>query len=206
MNTSIMNTVRTDLYARYAHAVGTDTIDSILETTHAEHARTAIIDEFLPVLVERDVAARLEELGAKATRRVVFVHRGNRVLADGAAAIAAKLSGGMVVATATAAHPENETDERMDMVFAERGYLLPGQPTFGRSERTLDAADVVVYLTPHENQNVAAARSLTWNAPNTEGFSWDQAREVADDIEARVYGLLRALNVPITATGHANVF
>ena len=191
---AIFNTIRTDLHNRFGHSVDTATIDALLDETYQRHLVTAVIKEFVPVLVERDVTEQLNGTGLNKRQRVIFVSRDDRSLADAAVALVNRMSHD-VVATSAATHPENFGNDALESVLAERGLARRASDRdFGpRTERVLDAADVVVYMTDREDQDVPGIRQVVWDFGGIEAATIEQARELADDLEIRVMRMLNTL-------------
>lgn len=205
MNATIFKTIRHDLHNRYGHAVDAETIDLIVDETYAAHKRTAAVSKFLPILVEREAVEKIERLYTERTvfpaarKRIVFVSRGNRALADAAAAIASRLGGDAVLAASAATHPENVHDSQLETVAAERGVDMRETAVYRGAERTLESVAAVVYLTPNETHDINALRAFVWDFKRTDGMTLEQTRELADDLGARVQSLLLNLNVPVAS-------
>lgn len=208
MNTTIFTTIRHDLHNHYAHAVDGATIDRLLRETYAAHDQTATIRDFLPILVERETREKIENLYTESSlfptprRSIVFVSRGNRALADTAAAIANRLGGPALTAYSAPTHPENVHDVQLETVAREQDLDLQGTELHRASERTLDAVDAAVYLTTDESHDINARHEFTWDFSRTDGMTPEEVRELADDLGARVQALLQGLRTPL-ATGAA---
>lgn len=189
---TIINTIRTDLHARFGHAVDTNVIDTLLDETYQRHLGTAVLDEFVPVLVEREVSEKLEAMGALKRQRIVFVARDNRTLADAAVALTRSMSFN-VVATSAPTHPENFGDTALEGVLADRGLDLQTRGNNLPAERVLEAADIVVYMTTGEERDIPGTRQIVWDFDTTATQTAEQARELADDLEARVMTMLHSV-------------
>ena len=205
MNATIFKTIRHDLHNRYGHAVDAETIDLIVDETYAAHKRTAAVEQFLPIFVEREAVEKIEALCADegvasdARKRIVFVSRGNRALADAAAAIASRLGGDAVLVASAATHPENVHDFQLETVASERGVDMRETAVYRGAERTLESVAAVVYLTPNETHDINALRAFVWDFKRTDGMTLEQTRELADDLGARVQALLLNLDVPVAS-------
>ncbi|WIM67514.1 hypothetical protein QP027_10495 [Corynebacterium breve] len=194
---TVINTIRKDLYTRFAHAIDTDVIDGVLDAALDEHNENARVKEFVPVLAARDARNELTLYAAPALH-IEFASRSNRTLARAAAAIARQLSGRRVNATVAPAHPENCLDEKIEWVMDERSLSAPAGERAER--RTLRTPDVVVYLGADEAEDRAARRAEFWNVPSADGMSVEQVRELLDDLTARIQSMLEENNIP---TAHA---
>lgn len=205
MNATIFQTIRHDLHNRYDHAVDAETIDRIFDETYAAHEQSAAVDKFLPIFVEREAVEKIERLYTESTvfptarKRIVFVSRGNRALADAAAVIASRLGGDAVLAASAATHPENVHDAEMEAVAAERDADLRGTTVYRGGERTLESVAAAVYLTPNETHDINALREFVWDFQYADGMTREQTRELADDLGARVQALLVNLGVPVAS-------
>ena len=204
MNEKAFRPVRNDLYARFGHRADSAVIDAILDDVIAEHAATARIPDFMPLLVHREAAQRIEEhvwshgsVGAP-RKRILFASRTNAARAVLAAALARRISDNAVVATVAATHPENRRDALIEWVMDERGLRADSVSHGGGRARTVAAADVVVYLDGEEPADLPGRSFIRWDVPQTDGMNVEQVRVFADDLEARVAGLLTGLDVPFS--------
>ncbi|GAB3695709.1 three-helix bundle dimerization domain-containing protein [Corynebacterium nasicanis] len=201
MNSTTFRSVRKDLYSRFGHRADSAIIDEILDTVIAEHTATARIADFLPVLVHREAAGRIEDhlwthgdVGTPRPR-ILFASRSNAARAVLAAALARRLSDNAIVATVAGAHPENREDALIEWVMDERGLTTAKFKTERR--RTLAAADVVVYLDAAEPHDLPGRSYVQWDVPATDGMGIEHIRTFADTMETRVAELLTALNIPV---------
>ena len=203
MNTTTFRTVRKDLYTRFGHRADSVVIDEILDTVIAEHTATARISDFLPVLVHREAAGRIEDHlwthGDVGTprKRILFASRTNAARAVLAAALARRVSDNAIVATVAATHPENREDALIEWVMDERGLAADGAKYKTERRRTLAAADVVVYLDAEEPHDLPGRTFVQWDVPATDGMGIEGIRTFADDMEARVVVLLTRLDIPV---------
>lgn len=202
MNSTAFRTVRKDLYTRFGHRAEAAVIDEILDAVIDEHTATARISDFLPVLVHREAAGRIEDHlwthGTVGTprRRILFASRTNAARSVLAAALARRISDNAIVATVAAAHPENREDALIEWVMDERGLAADGTSYKSERRRTLAAADVVVYLDDEEPHDLPGRTFVQWDVPSTDGMGIEHIRRFAADMEARVAGLLTALDIP----------
>lgn len=203
MNNINFRPVRKDLYTRFGHRATTTIIDAILDEVIEQHTATARVPDFLPVLVHREAAERIEEHlwthGSTGTprKRILFASRTNAPRAVLAAAIARHISDNAIVATVASTHPENREDALVEWVMDERGLAADGAKYKTERRRTLAAADVVVYFDDEEPHDLPGRTYVQWDVPATDGMEIEQIRAFADDLETRVAGLLTDLNVPV---------
>lgn len=195
---NILETIRHDLINRYGHDLAEDEINRIFDTVVAEHMHTATIEEFIPVLVERDVNARLENIflasvlrTVEKRRNIVFVNRRNRTLAEIAAAMTRRAAGRSANVAVVEAHPENSHDPVLGQVARDRELDLTGQQPQGA--RVLEAADIVVYLNDTEDQDLSGRHQLVWDLPSTNGMTAPEITETVDALERQVNVLVEEL-------------
>lgn len=190
-----LNNIRKDLYARFAYALPTTTIDQVLDNAVETHSKTAKVQDFVPVLAGRDAYAELTAYAAPALR-IEFVSRENQTMARAAAAIARQLTDRRVVASVAPAHPENSTDEMLEWVMDERGLVAPADmPAEGR---TVQAADLVIYIGENEDRDRRGRRFKVWDVERTDGMTMDEVRELVDDLTARVYAGAAFLGIEVS--------
>ncbi len=203
MNNINFRPVRKDLHTRFGHRAEATVIDAVLDEVIAEHTGTARIPDFLPVLVHREAASRIEEHlwthGTVGTprKRILFASRTNAPRAVLAAAIARRISDDAIVATVAATHPENRDDALIEWVMDERGLAADGAKYKTERRRTLAAADIVVYLDAAESHDLPGRTFVQWDVPAADGMNVAEIRVFADELEARVAGLLTDLGIPV---------
>lgn len=197
--------VRLDLYRRFGHVCDSQTIDTILEGVIAEHAGTAKILTYLPVLVFRDAAELIQDhiwvsgnIGTP-RKRIHFVSGSNPSQSIFAAAVARHLSDNGVVATAAASHPENEADLKLEWVLSERQLDAPAFRPAGGAARVLDAADIIVLMGAEDTAEFPGRRHVRWDFADSVDSSLAQVRQLGDEIELRVFDLLVEMGVPMSA-------
>jgi len=207
MNNINFRPVRKELYTRFGHRLEATVIDAILDEVIAEHAETARIPNFLPVLVHREAASRIEDHlwthGTVGTprKRILFASRTNSQRAVLAAAMARRLSDNSIVATVASTHPENRDDALIEWVMDERGLAADGAKYKTERRRTVAAADVVVYMDSEEPHDLPGRTFVQWEVPSTDGMNVEQVRVIADHIEARVAHLLATLDIATRPLG-----
>ena len=212
MNAVIFRSVRRDLHTRYGHRADAPTIDAILDEVIAGHTATARIPDFLPVLVHREAAGRIEDHlwahGDVGTprRRILFASRTNAARAVLAAALARRLSDNAIVATVAGTSPEHREDALIEWVMDEQGLTTDGPRFKTERRRTLAAADVVVYLDAEEPHDLAGRSFVQWDVPATTGMDIEGVRAFADDMETRVADLLAGLDIPLRSLPAAEKF
>lgn len=202
MNQNTFNLVRNDLYASFGHKCESAVIDTILDGVIAEHTSTARISDFLSILVARDAAEQIEDHlwmhGQVGTPRIriLFASRDSAPRAMLAAGLARELSDNAVVATVAKTHPENRQDSLVEWVIDERGLDTTARLDTV-AERTLEAADLVVYLGVDETIDLPGRSYVQWDIAATSGMNLEQVRELADDLQQRIAMLLTEHNIAV---------
>lgn len=195
-----ISTIRTDLHNRYGHELTAADIDRVFDAAVEQHLSTAALYEFVPVLAERDATERIENIVMNAPlrtvsprRKVVFVNRDNRVMAEIAAALTRTAAGNGVTVTTAATHPENAHDGRLENEARNRGIELAR--TTARGGRVLDSAAVTVYLGAGETQDMGGRHAVVWDMPATDGMTEEQISTLVSDLSEHVNVLVDELHL-----------
>lgn len=194
-----LDTLRKDLHESYGHSFSAEEIDSKLDEVIARHLKSATLDEFVPVMVERE----LSEYFGQHRVHVRFASGADRSLAAAAVALTKKHAGDALYVDAAATHPENLSDSHMAHVLGERG--LGEDPARYLDEvRTVAMPDYIVYLGRDLERDEAGKDIKIWDIePAT---TVEETRELADDLEARVLYMLGKLGIePISEGAPVNV-
>ncbi|GAB3947138.1 three-helix bundle dimerization domain-containing protein [Corynebacterium tapiri] len=196
----ILATVREDIHNRYDYALHAEQVDAVLDTVIEEHLGKAEMLDLVPVLVERDASERLEEMlldGSVHTlhraRRIVFVNRSNRIMAELAAAMTRAVAGTSALVTVAATDENVASDIKLESVARRRSLPLTFEEN--RERRALNSADVTVYLDEAEAHDMGGRREVVWNIASTENKSGAEIDALADDLQARVEELLAELGI-----------
>ncbi|WP_257159854.1 three-helix bundle dimerization domain-containing protein [Corynebacterium cystitidis] len=184
---TVINNIRKDLYSRFTYSIDTEVIDQVLDAALEEHSERAIVQDFVPVLAERDAYNELTLYAAPALH-IEFANRSNRAMARAAAALARDLTGRRVTATVAPTHPENSTDEKVEWVMDERGLNAPVDE---REHRTMRTPDLVIYLGADEAHDRAGRNASTIDVPDTDGMTVEQVRDVIDALTEKLSATLQ---------------
>ena len=160
-------TLRQDLHENYGHEYTAAEIDAKLDEVIAKHTKKAELDEFVPLLVEREVR---DYFGAHRLH-VRFAAGTNNALAQAAAELTRKHAGEALFVDTAVAHPENEAEGHLAHVMNERGM--------GEA--------------PNKYLDEAGKDIKIWDIPAADTV--EEARELADDLEARVLYMLNKLGI-----------
>lgn len=181
-------TIREDLHARFGHAHSASEINARLDWAIEKHSANASLDEFLPVLVEREVNSFFGEHRP----HVRFAAGSDHALAHAAAVLTERLAGDALFVDTATVHPENEGGTRIEHVLAERG--LGEAPSEAVAEsRMVAMPDYIIFLGAEVPRDEAGKEIKIWDLPK--GTDLESSRELADDLEARVFYMLNKLGI-----------
>lgn len=186
-NESRFETLRQDLHEAYGHAHDSKTIDAKLDEVIAKHQSKAIVDDYIAVLVEREVT----EYFGEHRYHVRFAAGLNADLVNAVIALTKKHAGDALVVDGAVSHPENLTESHMAYVMGERG--LDAQARHLEDNRTVSMPDYIVYLGADVPRDEAGKEIKIW--PIAQAETMEQTRELADDLEARVLYMLNKLGI-----------
>ena len=157
---------------------------------------------YLPVLVRRYatelLAARAQAEGLRATGvpELLFVCVHNAGRSQMAAAIAEHLAPGRVHVRSAGSAPTGELNPQAVTVLAERGIDLTTAYPKPLTDTVLRAADVVVTMGCGDTCPVLPGkRYLDWDVADPDGADLDEVRDIRDDLQRRIIGLLRDLDL-----------
>lgn len=193
--------VREDLHRAYDGQLPAELIDQTLDGVIAEAEDTATVTVFLPVTVSRTTVERLEALattrkgGLRPRPEVLFVSGHNAGRSQYAAAYARHLAGDRLVIRAVGLEGNEEPLDSVLAVLRERGISEEGLYHRDITARTVHRSDVIVLLGVEETPSLPGDRYEHWPVADPNGRSATKVRDIADNIERRVRGLLAELGV-----------
>ncbi|TKW70202.1 MAG: protein tyrosine phosphatase [Staphylococcus hominis] len=187
-NSRRFDTLRQDLQADYGHEYSTDEINSVLDAAIKRHEEGATLEDFVPVMVEREVR---EHFGGHRIH-VRFAAGADHALAQAAVALTKKYAGDALLVDAAVAHPENESDSHMAHVLQERG-MAEHPDRYLEDLRLLTIPDYIVYLGRDLPRDEAGKDIKIWDIATAETV--EETRELADDLGARVIYMLNRLGI-----------
>lgn len=191
-----IETLRADLYQAYGHSVSADVIDSKLDEVVARHTASSTLEEFVPVLVGREV----REFFGEPRLHVRFAAGANSELANAAMALTVKHAGDALFVDTAVAHPENAEDSHMSFVLGERG-LADNSTRYLDEVRMVHMPDFIVYLGRDVVRDEAGRDIKIWDI--ADATTVEETRELADDLEARVLYMLDKLGIKSSAKDFA---
>lgn len=182
--------IREDLHRRFGASVSAREIDRVIDEVIDEHSAPAAVEDFVPLLVEREARSRLLKMGTKRPE-VLFASRNNSARAQLAYAYLRHLAGDDVYARTVGIGGQEPVDPLVVQVLEERG--IPSDMLYVRDDiaRTAHRADVIVLLGIDDVPGLPGKRYERWSV--THPRTIDEARVVADQIEGEVRRLLAEL-------------
>ncbi|AKK12054.1 arsenate-mycothiol transferase ArsC [Corynebacterium uterequi] len=196
--------VREDLHRLYGGRVPADTIDSVLDEEIAAAEQRATVDTFLPVMVSRVAADRLEsafgaEAPAHARPEVLFVSASNAGRSQLAAVITHHLADEEVFVRAIGLAPTGAVDANVLEVMEQRGLSSDACYLEAIKARTVHRANVIVLMGVDQAPDLPGDRYVHWTIEDPVGKSITDIHRIADQIEDRVRDLLTELGVLVSA-------
>ncbi len=193
--------VREDLHRRYGQAFDARTIDDVLEETIAEQLESSRMQAYLPVFVEREASARLRQLAADnelthlRRQEILYVDERNAGRSQLAAAITRHLVGREVVYRSVGLNPVGGIDPNVITVLQERGIAHHRLYQKEIVPRTVHRSDLVVLMGVDSIPGIPGDRYLRWDIADTADQPMERVREIADDVEEHVRGLLQEMGL-----------
>lgn len=201
MSTREFDIIREDLHRRYDQVVPGADIDRVLDQAIATQTEEAKIQAFVPVLVERESAEKLEAMAVEAgagqlsRKEILFVDQHNSGRSQLAAAIARHLSGDRVFVRSVGLTPQGGIKPVVFDVLAERGMRSDFLYQKAITPRVTHRADYVVLLGVDEIPGVPGDRYLKWDIPVSAEPDLEEARAIADQLTERITALLDEVGV-----------
>lgn len=195
--------VREDLHRRYGQVHSAAHIDALLDEVIAERTAAAKVETFLPVMVERVTAEKLEEqaraAGADpaARREILYVCERNAGRSQLASAITSWLAGDQIFVRSVGLSPTGGINATVLDVLRERG--IPCDHLYQKEivARTVHRSDVVVLMGVDERPDIPGDRYVSWDIADPEHTPADEVRAIADDVERHVRHLLGELGIDV---------
>ncbi len=162
----------------------------------------AAITTYLPILVRRyatellTAQAQADGTRAKTVPEILFVCVHNAGRSQMAAAIAEHLAPGRIHVRSAGSAPTGEINPQAVTVLAERGIDLTAAYPKPLTDTVLHAADVIITMGCGDTCPVFPGKQyLDWDVSDPAGASLDQVRDIRDDLQGRITGLLRDLDL-----------
>ncbi|MEV1128526.1 metalloregulator ArsR/SmtB family transcription factor [Agromyces sp. NPDC049794] len=202
----VLERVASDLSARFAGVFSRETVERYVRESHDLLAERAHITRHLPSLTSAFAADRLAALAAVARQsaapqgedspEVLFVCVQNAGRSQLAAAILRQLAGDRVRVRTAGSEPASAVKSTIVQALDEIGVPIGGEFPKPLTDEVVRASDVVITMGCGDACPIYPGRRyLDWELDDPAGLPLARVREIRDDIEARVRGLLHELGV-----------
>ncbi|MGE0795464.1 MAG: arsenate reductase ArsC [Acidimicrobiia bacterium] len=193
-----------NLHREFEGIFGTETIELFLATSYDQFASNAKVVTFLPLFAERFARQRLKALAKVEGKSndglptVLFLCVHNAGRSQMAQGWFNHLAGGRAVAWSGGSEPGSEINPSAVAVMAEVGIDIAEEFPKPWTDEIVQAADVVVTMGCGDSCPLfPGKRYEDWELDDPAGQGVDAVRPIRDDIEQRVRGLLRSLDVAV---------
>jgi arsenate reductase len=201
-----LKTAASNLARQFDGTFGTETIERFLHSSYDEFAGRAAVLNYLPLLAERFARQRLQALAKVEGRHdagvpvVLFLCTHNAGRSQMALGFFQHLAGDDAIAWSGGSEPASRVNPAAIEAMRERGIDISGEYPKPWTDEVVRAADVVVTMGCGDACPVFPGRRYEdWVLDDPAGLPVDDIRPIRDDIERRVRGLLRELQVPARA-------
>lgn len=182
-----------------------ETVARCVADSHDQLAGTARVPAFLPLLAGRfarerlQASAQVEGRMKKSMPEVLFVCVHNAGRSQMAASLTDALSDGRVHVRSAGSAPAERINPAVVEAMAEIGLDLSKEFPKPLTDEVVEAADVVITMGCGDACPIyPGKRYLDWVVEDPAGQPVERVRAIRDDIGARVEGLLRELDVPVS--------
>ncbi|WP_202619052.1 arsenate reductase ArsC [Ornithinimicrobium cavernae] len=177
-------------------------VEQAVRTAWSELAAVSRVQTYLPVLATRlarerlTAAAQAEGRIVKTVPELLFVCVHNAGRSQMAAALAAHLAPGGVHVRSAGSRPTGELNPVVVEALAERGISLAEAFPKPLSDDVVRAADVIITMGCGDACPIyPGKRYLDWDVADPADQPLAVVRDIRDDLQQRVSGLLRELNL-----------
>ncbi|WP_448808086.1 metalloregulator ArsR/SmtB family transcription factor [Agromyces bauzanensis] len=198
----VLERVASDLSARFAGVFSPETVERYVRESHELLAERAHITRHLPSLTSAFAADRLAALARQEAPHgaeppeVLFVCVQNAGRSQIAAAILRHLAGDRVRVRTAGSEPASVVKSTIVQALDEIGVPIGGEFPKPLTDEVVRASDVVITMGCGDACPIYPGRRyLDWELDDPAGLPLARVREIRDDIEARVRGLLGELGV-----------
>jgi arsenate reductase len=196
----VLQRIADDLTARFAGALSAETVDRFVRESHGLLADRAHAGPHLSSRTAQFAADRLAALtavaapGASGVSEVLFVCVQNAGRSQMAAAILRHLAGDRVRVRSAGSAPADAVRSIIVTALDEIGVPVGAEFPKPLTDEVVRAADVVITMGCGDACPVYPGRRyLDWDLEDPVGLPLARVREIRDDIDARVRGLLASL-------------
>lgn len=194
--------LREDLHRRYDHALPGEDIDRVLDDLIERHKSEASVHTFIPVIVEREATAAIEERawseGAETRRQeILFVCEYNTGRSQIASVVGRHFAGDQALIRSVGPKPTKIANPEIIRQLNARGYdtslVYPKELT----SRTIYDSDTVILIGGSELDAWRDRATERWDVRDPEAMDSDGVAAVIDDISDRVFGLLEQQGIDL---------
>lgn len=198
----VLARVASDLANRFAGVFSPETVGRYVRESHELLVERSRITRYLPSLTSRFAAERLEALARQQADtgggppEVLFVCVKNAGRSQIAAAMLRHLAGDRVRVRSAGSEPASAVKSTIVAALDEIGVPIGGEFPKPLTDEVVRAADVVITMGCGDACPVYPGRRyLDWELDDPAGLPISRVREIRDEIEERVRGLLAELGV-----------
>jgi arsenate reductase len=198
---AVLERISRDLAERFTGTFAPETVERYVLESYRLLADRAHVTRYLPSLASQFAADRLDALATEQAvsvgpPEVLFVCVQNAGRSQMAAAILKHLAGDKVRVRTAGSEPASAVRSTVVAALDEIGVSLAGEYPKPLTDEVVLAADVVITMGCGDACPVYPGRQyLDWELDDPAGLPLARVREIRDDIEVQVRGLLRALEV-----------
>lgn len=200
----VLARVASDLADRFAGVFSPETVGRYVRESHELLVERSRITRYLPSLTSRFAAERLDALAKQEQQadtgggppEVLFVCVQNAGRSQIAAAMLRHLAGDRVHVRSAGSEPASAVKSTIVTALDEIGVPIGGEFPKPLTDEVVRAADVVITMGCGDACPVYPGRRyLDWELDDPAGLPISRVREIRDEIEGRVRGLLAELGV-----------
>ncbi|MEF3402973.1 metalloregulator ArsR/SmtB family transcription factor [Agromyces sp. CCNWLW203] len=198
----VLARVASDLADRFAGVFSPETVGRYVRESHDLLVERSRITRYLPSLTSRFAAERLEALAMQQSEtgggppEVLFVCVQNAGRSQIAAAMLRHLAGDRVRVRSAGSEPASAVKSTIVAALDEIGVPIGGEFPKPLTDEVVRAADIVITMGCGDACPVYPGRRyLDWELDDPAGLPIARVREIRDEIEGRVRGLLGELGV-----------
>jgi arsenate reductase len=200
MTDGVLERISHDLAPRFAGTFAAETVERYVRESYALLAERSRITRYLPSLTSRFAADRLDALATESlprvgrTPEVLFVCVQNAGRSQMAAGILRHLAGDRVHVRTAGSAPANAVRSVVVSALDEIGVPIGGEYPKPLTDEVVRAADIVITMGCGDACPVYPGRLyLDWDLDDPVGLPLTRVRDIRNDIESRVRGLIESL-------------
>lgn len=200
----LLRRAATSLREEFAGTFGRETIEEFLASSYDQFAGRATVANFVPLLAERFARQRLTALSRVQGQSdggvpiVLFLCVHNAGRSQMALGWFNHLAGDRAIAWSGGSEPGSEVNAAAVAAMREVGIDIAKEYPKPWTHEIVQAADAVITMGCGDACPIfPGKRYEDWELADPAGQSVDAVRPIRDDIERRVRGLLRSLDIAV---------